>query len=37
MNFRYSPWLLLQGGELKEYEVEQWKPHNKNVVAKLVG
>lgn len=35
--FDYSPWLLLQGGELKEYEVEQWKPHNKSLVAKLVG
>lgn len=35
--FDYSPWLLLQGGELKEYEVEQWKPHNTSVVAKLVG
>lgn len=35
--FDYSPWLLLQGGTLKEYEVEQWKPHSKSLVAKLIG
>ena len=35
--FDYTPWLLQQGGELREFEVEQWKPHNKSIVAKLVG
>ena len=35
--FDYSPWLLHQGGELKEFTVEQWKPHNKSIVAKLEG
>lgn len=35
--FDYSPWLLLQGGEVKEYAVEHWKHHNKSLVAKLKG
>jgi 16S rRNA processing protein RimM len=35
--FDYSPWLLLQGGEVKEYTVEHWKHHNKSLVAKLEG
>lgn len=35
--FDYSPWLLLQGGVQKEFEVEHWKNHNKGVVAKLVN
>lgn len=33
--FDYSPWLL--GDELKEYTVDQWRTHNKGVVAKLIG
>ncbi|MGO4894050.1 ribosome maturation factor RimM [Flavobacterium sp. W21_SRS_FM6] len=35
--FAYSPWLLGQGQELKEYVVDQWRTHNKGLVAKLVG
>ncbi len=35
--FDYSPWLLRVGGELKEFELEQGKAHNKGIVAKLVG
>lgn len=33
--FDYSPWLL--GDELKECTIDQWRTHNKGVVAKLVG
>jgi 16S rRNA processing protein RimM len=33
--FTYSPWLL--GQENKEYVVDQWRTHNKGLVAKLVG
>jgi 16S rRNA processing protein RimM len=33
--FTYTPWLL--GQENKEYVVDQWRTHNKGLVAKLVG
>lgn len=33
--FDYSPWYL--GSDGKEYQVDQWKTHNKGLVAKLVG
>lgn len=33
--FSYSPWYLGEG--MEEYAVDQWRPHNKGVVAKLVG
>lgn len=32
--FAYAPWLLGSG---KEYQVDQWRVHNKGLVAKLVG
>lgn len=32
--FNYSPWLLGNG---KEYQVDQWRVHNKGLVAKLTG
>jgi len=32
--FNYQPWLLSDG---KEYRVDQWRVHNKGLVAKLVG
>lgn len=32
--FDYSPWLL---GEEKEIQVDQWRVHNKGLIAKLVG
>lgn len=32
--FEYSPWLLADG---QEYQVDQWRPHGKALVAKLVG
>jgi 16S rRNA processing protein RimM len=35
--FAYSPWLLGQGQDNKEYVVDQWRTHNKGLVAKLVG
>lgn len=31
--FEYSPWIL---GEEKKYRVDQWRPHGKVLVAKLV-
>ena len=33
--FEYSPWLL--GSDETEYQIDQWRTHNKGVVAKLVG
>jgi 16S rRNA processing protein RimM len=35
--FTYKPWLLGQPGEGKEVVVDQWRTHNKGLVAKLVG
>jgi 16S rRNA processing protein RimM len=35
--FTYSPWLLGQEQEGTEYAVDQWRTHNKGLVAKLVG
>mmetsp|Transcript_17752 Transcript_17752/g.26647 ORF Transcript_17752/g.26647 Transcript_17752/m.26647 type:complete len:177 (+) Transcript_17752:246-776(+) len=35
--FAYTPWLLGQEQEGKEYVVDQWRTHNKGLVAKLVG
>jgi len=35
--FAYTPWLLSLGQEGKEYAVDQWRTHNKGLVAKLVG
>lgn len=35
--FDYSPWLLRLGSDVKEYEVEQGRGHNKGIIAKLVG
>ncbi|MFQ3236765.1 MAG: 16S rRNA processing protein RimM [Paraglaciecola sp.] len=35
--FGYSPWLLDQAGQSKEFIVDQWRTHNKGLVAKLVG
>ena len=32
--FEYSPWIL---GEEQEYRVDQWRPHGKVLVAKLVN
>lgn len=35
--FAYTPWLLGQVEEGNEYVVDQWRTHNKGLVAKLVG
>ena len=35
--FAYTPWLLGQVQEGNEYVVDQWRPHNKGLVAKLIG
>ena len=35
--FAYTPWLLGQVQEGKEYVVDQWRIHNKGLVAKLIG
>ncbi|WP_438865573.1 ribosome maturation factor RimM [Neptunicella sp.] len=35
--FDYSPWFVEQGGQIKTYQVEQWRKQNKGVVAKIVG
>lgn len=32
--FNYAPWIL---GNAKEYQVDQWRVHNKGLVAKLIG
>lgn len=32
--FDYQPWLL---GDGKEYQIDQWRPHGKVLVAKIVG
>ena len=32
--FDYSPWILADG---KEYQIDQWRPHGKALVAKLEG
>jgi len=32
--FEYTPWFL---GEEKEYQIDQWRPHGKSLVAKIVG
>lgn len=32
--FYYVPWILSDG---KEYRIDQWRPHGKGLVAKLVG
>ena len=35
--FAYTPWLLGQVEEGNEYVVDQWRTHNKGLVAKLIG
>ena len=35
--FSYTPWLVGQEGNTKEIVVDQWRTHNKGLVAKLVG
>jgi 16S rRNA processing protein RimM len=35
--FAYKPWLVMQSGESKEIVVDQWRTHNKGLVAKLIG
>jgi 16S rRNA processing protein RimM len=35
--FAYTPWLLGQVQEGNQYVVDQWRTHNKGLVAKLVG
>ena len=35
--FAYTPWLLGQVEESKDYVVDQWRTHNKGLVAKLIG
>lgn len=35
--FSYTPWLLGQVKESNKYVVDQWRLHNKGVIAKLVG
>ena len=32
--FDYQPWIL---GDGKEYRIDEWRPHGKSLVAKLVG
>ena len=32
--FDYAPWFL---GDEKEYQIDQWRPHGKSLVAKIVG
>ncbi|AWL12356.1 Ribosome maturation factor RimM [Saliniradius amylolyticus] len=35
--FDYSPWLVGSGEKSQEYQIEQWRKHNKGIVAKLEG
>jgi 16S rRNA processing protein RimM len=35
--FDYRPWLLEQKAGSKEVKIDQWKTHNKGLVAKFVG
>ncbi|GGO75085.1 ribosome maturation factor RimM [Bowmanella pacifica] len=35
--FDYAPWLLKSEGGLKELKVDQWREHNKGLIAKLAG
>jgi 16S rRNA processing protein RimM len=35
--FAYTPWLLGQVEESEDYVVDQWRTHNKGLVAKLIG
>ena len=36
--FAYSPWLIRKGkGQWQEARVEEWQPHAKGYIAKLVG
>lgn len=35
--FDYSPWLVERGGKTQELLIDQWRKHNKGVIAKLVG
>jgi 16S rRNA processing protein RimM len=35
--FEYQPWMIVQNGKQQVVEIEQWRRHNKGVVAKLVG
>lgn len=35
--FDYSPWLVGSGDKGQEYQIEQWRKHNKGIVAKLEG
>ena len=35
--FAYTPWLLGQVQEGNKYVVDQWRTHNKGLVAKLIG
>jgi len=35
--FSYTPWLVGQEGNTKEIVVDQWRTHNKGLVARLVG
>lgn len=32
--FEYSPWIV---GDSREYQIDQWRPNGKALVAKLVG
>jgi 16S rRNA processing protein RimM len=33
--FDYGPWFL--GADKQEYQIDQWRTHNKGIIAKLVG
>ncbi|MBT1063062.1 ribosome maturation factor RimM [Bowmanella sp. Y26] len=35
--FDYAPWLLKSESGLKELKVDQWREHNKGLIAKLAG
>lgn len=35
--FDYHPWQILKQGKVQEVQVEEWRRHNKGLIAKLVG
>lgn len=33
--FEYSPWVISKNGKLQQVQVEEWRRHNKSLIAKL--
>src|SRR5690554_4162143 len=35
--FEYNPWQLVMQGKVQAVKVEEWRRHNKGLIAKLIG